>query len=168
MPLPQDIRPAFQNIQDTLIRADQPWIEQSRTSSMKVEGCQKIGRDQWAAVPKPANRARLIIRCRMASISPSQTANTSDFSTKLYVTGNEFSSRHDNRPDSNETVGDDHRTLHGSSSPTVSQRFAKGAGRTVGLTIGVTVDRTVKRPPRIGSSSFLHGRSEDSGGRTVS
>ena len=36
MPLPQDIRPAFQNIQDTLVRADQPWIEQSPTSSMKV------------------------------------------------------------------------------------------------------------------------------------
>ena len=36
MPLPQDIRPAFQNIQDTLIRANQPWIEQSPTSSMKV------------------------------------------------------------------------------------------------------------------------------------
>jgi hypothetical protein len=36
VPLPQDIRPAFQNIQDTLIRADQPRIEQSPTSSMRV------------------------------------------------------------------------------------------------------------------------------------
>jgi anti-sigma factor ChrR (cupin superfamily) len=36
MPLPQDIRPAFQNIQDTLVRADSPWIEQSPTASMKV------------------------------------------------------------------------------------------------------------------------------------
>ena len=26
MPLPQDIRPVFQDIQDTLFRADEPWI----------------------------------------------------------------------------------------------------------------------------------------------
>lgn len=36
MPLPQDIRPAFQNIQDTVVRAEDPWIEQSPTSKMKV------------------------------------------------------------------------------------------------------------------------------------
>ena len=36
MPLPQDIRPAFQNIQNTIVRADEPWIEQSPTSRMKV------------------------------------------------------------------------------------------------------------------------------------
>jgi hypothetical protein len=35
MPLPQDIRPVFQDIQDTLVRADAPWIEQSPTSRMK-------------------------------------------------------------------------------------------------------------------------------------
>jgi hypothetical protein len=32
-PLPQEFRPAIQNIQETLIRADQPRIEQSPTSS---------------------------------------------------------------------------------------------------------------------------------------
>ena len=49
MPLPQDIRPAFQNIQDTLIRADAPWIEQSPTSSMKVLW---VGRESgtWAVL----------------------------------------------------------------------------------------------------------------------
>ena len=26
MPLPQDIRPVFQDIQDTLVRSDAPWI----------------------------------------------------------------------------------------------------------------------------------------------
>ena len=36
MPLPQDIRPAFQDIQDTVVRAEEPWIEQSPTSKMKV------------------------------------------------------------------------------------------------------------------------------------
>lgn len=36
MPLPQDIRPAFQDIQDTIVRADEPWIEQSPTSKLKV------------------------------------------------------------------------------------------------------------------------------------
>jgi 2,4'-dihydroxyacetophenone dioxygenase len=36
MPLPQDIRPAFQDIQDTVVRADEPWIEQSATSRLKV------------------------------------------------------------------------------------------------------------------------------------
>jgi quercetin dioxygenase-like cupin family protein len=36
MPLPQDIRPAFQSIQDTLVRATDPWIEQSPTAKMKV------------------------------------------------------------------------------------------------------------------------------------
>ncbi|HEX3524332.1 MAG TPA: hypothetical protein VHT52_19870, partial [Stellaceae bacterium] len=36
MPLPQDIRPAFQNIQDTLVRSEAPWIEQTPLSSVKV------------------------------------------------------------------------------------------------------------------------------------
>jgi len=30
MPLPQDIRPVFQDIQDTLVRSEAPWIEQSK------------------------------------------------------------------------------------------------------------------------------------------
>ena len=34
--MPQDIRPAFQDIQDTLVRADVPWIEQTATSRVKV------------------------------------------------------------------------------------------------------------------------------------
>ena len=37
MPLPQDIRPVFQDIQDTLVRSDAPWIEQSAMSKVKVE-----------------------------------------------------------------------------------------------------------------------------------
>jgi hypothetical protein len=36
MPLPQDIRPAFQDIQDTVVRAEEPWIERSATSRLKV------------------------------------------------------------------------------------------------------------------------------------
>ena len=36
MPLPQDIRPVFQEIQDTLVTADARWIETSPTSKMKV------------------------------------------------------------------------------------------------------------------------------------
>ena len=32
MPLPQDIRPVFQDIQDTLVRSDAPWIERSPRS----------------------------------------------------------------------------------------------------------------------------------------
>ena len=36
MPLPQDIRPVFQDIQDTLVTADARWIETSPTSKMKV------------------------------------------------------------------------------------------------------------------------------------
>jgi hypothetical protein len=36
MPLPQDIRPAFQNIQDTLVRSEAPWIQQTPLSSVKV------------------------------------------------------------------------------------------------------------------------------------
>lgn len=36
MPLPQDIRSAFQSIRDTLVRATAPWIEQSPTAKMKV------------------------------------------------------------------------------------------------------------------------------------
>jgi len=36
MPLPQDIRPVFQDIQDTLVPANSPWIEQSPTAKMKV------------------------------------------------------------------------------------------------------------------------------------
>jgi quercetin dioxygenase-like cupin family protein len=49
MPLPQDIRPAFQTIQDTLIRSDAPWIEQSPQSSIKVLW---VGREtgSWATL----------------------------------------------------------------------------------------------------------------------
>ena len=36
MSLPQDIRPAFQNIQDTLVRSEAPWIQQTPLSSVKV------------------------------------------------------------------------------------------------------------------------------------
>lgn len=36
MPLPRDIRPVFQEIQDTLVRSDSPWIEQSPMSKVKV------------------------------------------------------------------------------------------------------------------------------------
>ena len=36
MPLPQDIRPAFQDIQDTVVRAEEPWIERSATWRQKV------------------------------------------------------------------------------------------------------------------------------------
>ena len=36
MPLPQDIRPVFQNIQDTLVRSDAPWIERSPNDKLKV------------------------------------------------------------------------------------------------------------------------------------
>ena len=36
MPLPQDIRPVFQDIQDTLIRSDAPWIERSPLDKLKV------------------------------------------------------------------------------------------------------------------------------------
>ena len=36
MPLPQDIRPVFQDIQDTLIRSESPWIERSPLDRVKV------------------------------------------------------------------------------------------------------------------------------------
>ena len=36
MPLPQEIRPAFQDIQDTVVRSEEPWIELSPTSRTKV------------------------------------------------------------------------------------------------------------------------------------
>jgi hypothetical protein len=36
MPLPQDIRPIFQDIQDTLVRSEAPWIQQSPMSAVKV------------------------------------------------------------------------------------------------------------------------------------
>src|SRR5882672_2420442 len=36
MPLPQDIRPVFQDIQDTLVRSDAPWVQQTPLSSVKV------------------------------------------------------------------------------------------------------------------------------------
>jgi hypothetical protein len=47
MPLPQDIRPAFQTVQDTVVRVSDPWIEQGLTSKMKV-----ISRDSstWAVL----------------------------------------------------------------------------------------------------------------------
>jgi len=49
MPLPQDIRPVFQDIQDTLIRSDAPWIQQTPQSSVKVLW---IGRETgtWASL----------------------------------------------------------------------------------------------------------------------
>ena len=49
MPLPQDIRPVFQDIQDTLVRSDAPWIEQSPMSRVKVLW---IGRETgtWASL----------------------------------------------------------------------------------------------------------------------
>jgi gentisate 1,2-dioxygenase len=49
MPLPQDIRPVFQDIQDTLIRSDAPWIAQTPTSAVKVLW---IGRETgtWASL----------------------------------------------------------------------------------------------------------------------
>ena len=36
MQLPQDIRPVFQDIQDTLVRSEAPWIQQSPMSAVKV------------------------------------------------------------------------------------------------------------------------------------
>jgi len=36
MPLPQDIRPVFQDIQDTLVRSEAPWIQQTPLSKVKV------------------------------------------------------------------------------------------------------------------------------------
>ena len=51
MPLPQDIRPAFQNIQDTLVHAEAPWIQQTPLSSVKVLWVgQESGR--WAVLLK--------------------------------------------------------------------------------------------------------------------
>ena len=49
MPLPQNIRPVFQDIQDTLVRSDSPWIEQSPTAKMKVLW---VGRETgtWASL----------------------------------------------------------------------------------------------------------------------
>ena len=49
MPLPQDIRPVFQDIQDTLVRSDAPWIEQSPMSKVKVLW---VGRETgtWASL----------------------------------------------------------------------------------------------------------------------
>jgi anti-sigma factor ChrR (cupin superfamily) len=49
MPLPQDIRPVFQDIQDTLIRADASWIERSPQDKLKVLW---IGREtgSWATL----------------------------------------------------------------------------------------------------------------------
>jgi gentisate 1,2-dioxygenase len=49
MPLPQDIRPVFQDIQDTLIRSDSPWIETTPMSKVRVLW---TGRESghWASV----------------------------------------------------------------------------------------------------------------------
>ena len=49
MALPQDIRPIFQDIQDTLIRADEPWIERSPNDKVKVLW---VGREtgSWATL----------------------------------------------------------------------------------------------------------------------
>jgi hypothetical protein len=49
MPLPQDIRPVFQDIQDTLVRSDAPWIQRSPLDSVKVLW---VGRETgtWASL----------------------------------------------------------------------------------------------------------------------
>src|SRR2546423_4516020 len=49
MPLPQDIRPVFQDIQDTLVRSDSPWIERSPQDKLKILW---IGRETgtWASL----------------------------------------------------------------------------------------------------------------------
>jgi hypothetical protein len=49
MPLPQDIRPVFQDIQDTLVRSESPWIERSPKDKVKVLW---IGRETgtWASL----------------------------------------------------------------------------------------------------------------------
>jgi hypothetical protein len=49
MPLPQDIRPVFQDIQDTLVRSEAPWIQQTQLSSVKVLW---VGRETgtWASL----------------------------------------------------------------------------------------------------------------------
>ena len=49
MPLPQDIRPAFQDIQDTLVRSDSPWVQQTPMSRVKVLW---VGRETgtWASL----------------------------------------------------------------------------------------------------------------------
>jgi anti-sigma factor ChrR (cupin superfamily) len=49
VPLLQDIRPAFQDVQDTLARAETPWIEQSPLSRVKVLW---VGRETgtWASL----------------------------------------------------------------------------------------------------------------------
>lgn len=49
MPLPQDIRPVFPDIQDTLMRSESPWIETTPMSKVRVLW---IGRESghWASV----------------------------------------------------------------------------------------------------------------------
>jgi hypothetical protein len=49
MPLPQDIRPVFQDIQDTLVRSEAPWVQQTPLSSVKVLW---VGRETgtWASL----------------------------------------------------------------------------------------------------------------------
>ena len=49
MSLPQDIRPVFQDIQDTLVRSDSPWIETTSHSKVRILW---IGRESgsWASV----------------------------------------------------------------------------------------------------------------------
>jgi 2,4'-dihydroxyacetophenone dioxygenase len=49
MPLPQDIRPFFQDIQDTLTRGDSSWIETTTHSKVRILW---IGRESgsWASV----------------------------------------------------------------------------------------------------------------------
>ena len=51
MPLPQDIRPVFQDIQDTLMRSDSPWIERSPQDKLKILW---IGRETgtWASLDR--------------------------------------------------------------------------------------------------------------------
>jgi quercetin dioxygenase-like cupin family protein len=49
MPLPQDIRPVLQDMKDTLVKSDAPWIEQSPMASIKVLW---VGRESgsWATL----------------------------------------------------------------------------------------------------------------------
>ncbi len=49
MPLPQDIRPIFQDIQDTLVRSKAPWIQRAPLASVKVLW---VGRETgtWASL----------------------------------------------------------------------------------------------------------------------
>jgi len=70
MPLPQDIRPVFQDIQDTLVRSEAPWIQQSPMSAVKVLW---VGRETgtWASLHH-WKKAKVALgrRCRHAGLVP--------------------------------------------------------------------------------------------------